>query len=163
MSQCRPTCKWDLPRTRSRAGWAVTPRAVALVGRPDVLIDLREKSERDRHGSIPGALTRPIRFRRKYRRRRHALRAGGHDRRACCSTAPSASARRWRCRTRRMPASTRVPHPWRYRRLEKAGGKLALKPGRLNARHPGGGGGRVPVSWEVRLVPFVDLRRTAGV
>ena len=42
-------------------GWAVTAEAaVALLGRPDVaLIDLRERGERARHGSIPGALHAP--------------------------------------------------------------------------------------------------------
>jgi len=42
-------------------GWAVTAeQALALVGRPDVaLIDLREQSERERHGVIPGAIHLP--------------------------------------------------------------------------------------------------------
>ena len=42
-------------------GWATTPgQAIELVGRPDVvLIDLREASERDRHGAIPGSLHIP--------------------------------------------------------------------------------------------------------
>src|ERR1700736_1839057 len=45
----------------ARRGWAVTAgQALALVGQPDVvLIDLRERSERDRHGTIPGALHVP--------------------------------------------------------------------------------------------------------
>ena len=45
----------------ARKGWAVTAaEAVALCGRPDVaIVDLREKSERDKHGSIPGALHAP--------------------------------------------------------------------------------------------------------
>ncbi|HWS95879.1 MAG TPA: MBL fold metallo-hydrolase [Candidatus Methylomirabilis sp.] len=45
----------------ARKGWAVrAAEAVMLRGRPDVaIIDLREKSERDRHGSIPGALHAP--------------------------------------------------------------------------------------------------------
>ena len=39
-------------------GWAVTAtQALALVGKPDIaLIDLRERSERERHGTIPGSL-----------------------------------------------------------------------------------------------------------
>jgi len=39
-------------------GWAVSAaEAIALRGRPDVaMIDLREQSERDRHGVIPGSL-----------------------------------------------------------------------------------------------------------
>ncbi len=42
-------------------GWAVSAeQALALVGRPDVaLIDLREQSERERHGVIPGAIHLP--------------------------------------------------------------------------------------------------------
>jgi glyoxylase-like metal-dependent hydrolase (beta-lactamase superfamily II)/rhodanese-related sulfurtransferase len=45
----------------ARKGWAVfAAEAVALLGSPDVVIvDLREKSERERHGSIPGALHAP--------------------------------------------------------------------------------------------------------
>jgi sulfur dioxygenase len=34
--------------------------AIKLVGRPDVtLVDLREKSEREKHGVIPGSLHAP--------------------------------------------------------------------------------------------------------
>src|SRR5262247_109590 len=42
-------------------GWAVTASAaLALLGKPDVaLIDLRERSERERHGAIPGSLHVP--------------------------------------------------------------------------------------------------------
>ena len=42
-------------------GWAVTAEAaIGLVGQPDVaLIDLRERSERAKHGSIPGAVHAP--------------------------------------------------------------------------------------------------------
>jgi rhodanese-related sulfurtransferase len=45
----------------ARKGWAVSARdAVALRGRPDIaIVDLREKSERERHGMIPGALHAP--------------------------------------------------------------------------------------------------------
>ncbi len=45
----------------ARRGWAVDAAAAqALLGRPDVaLIDLRERSERERHGCIPGALHAP--------------------------------------------------------------------------------------------------------
>jgi glyoxylase-like metal-dependent hydrolase (beta-lactamase superfamily II)/rhodanese-related sulfurtransferase len=45
----------------ARRGWAVTAaQALGIVGRPDVaLIDLRERSERERHGTIPGALHVP--------------------------------------------------------------------------------------------------------
>jgi len=42
-------------------GWAVNAHvAIGLVGRPDVaLIDLRERTERAKHGSIPGAVHAP--------------------------------------------------------------------------------------------------------
>jgi len=45
----------------ARRGWAVTAQqALALAGKPDItLIDLRERSERERHGIIPGALHVP--------------------------------------------------------------------------------------------------------
>ena len=45
----------------ARRGWAVTAERVqALVGTSNVvLIDLRERSERERHGSIPGAIHVP--------------------------------------------------------------------------------------------------------
>ena len=44
-----------------RKGWALTPaQAIALRGRPDIaIVDLREKSEREKHGVIPGALHAP--------------------------------------------------------------------------------------------------------
>ena len=45
----------------ARRGWAISARAAAaLIGQPGVaLIDLRERSERDKHGTIPGALHAP--------------------------------------------------------------------------------------------------------
>jgi rhodanese-related sulfurtransferase len=45
----------------ARRGWAVSAaEAAALIGRRDVaLVDLRERSERDKHGAIPGALHAP--------------------------------------------------------------------------------------------------------
>jgi sulfur dioxygenase len=45
----------------ARRGWAVAAEhALGLVGKPDVaLIDLRERSERERHGTIPGSLHVP--------------------------------------------------------------------------------------------------------
>lgn len=54
-------------------GWAVSAeQALALVGRPDVaLIDLREQSERERHGVIPGAIHLP------YARLQENIMAGG--------------------------------------------------------------------------------------
>ncbi len=45
----------------ARKGWAVTAdEALPLLGRHDVaFVDLREKTERERHGAIPGALHAP--------------------------------------------------------------------------------------------------------
>ena len=45
----------------ARKGWALSAaEAMALRGRPDVaLVDLREKSEREKHGVIPGSLHAP--------------------------------------------------------------------------------------------------------
>jgi sulfur dioxygenase len=45
----------------ARKGWAVTPaQAMGLVGKTDVaLIDLRERSEREKHGVIPDSLHAP--------------------------------------------------------------------------------------------------------
>src|SRR5512145_2354312 len=45
----------------ARKGWAVTPaQARSLVGRPDVaLVDLRERGEREKHGTISGSLHAP--------------------------------------------------------------------------------------------------------
>jgi sulfur dioxygenase len=45
----------------ARKGWALSAAdAIALCGRPEVaLVDLREKSEREKHGVIPGALHAP--------------------------------------------------------------------------------------------------------
>jgi sulfur dioxygenase len=45
----------------ARRGWAVSAaQALALIGKPDVaLIDLRERTERERHGTIPGSLHVP--------------------------------------------------------------------------------------------------------
>jgi len=42
----------------ARRGWALDAKnAIAMVGRPDIaFVDLRETSEREKHGSIPGAL-----------------------------------------------------------------------------------------------------------
>jgi sulfur dioxygenase len=50
-----------LQRTIAERGWAIdASQAQALLGRDDVvLVDLRERGERQRHGSIPGALHAP--------------------------------------------------------------------------------------------------------
>jgi sulfur dioxygenase len=45
----------------ARQGWALSAAdAIALRGRPDIaIVDLREKSEREKHGVIPGSLHAP--------------------------------------------------------------------------------------------------------
>jgi sulfur dioxygenase len=45
----------------AKKGWALSAaEAMALRGRPDVaIVDLREKSEREKHGVIPGSLHAP--------------------------------------------------------------------------------------------------------
>jgi sulfur dioxygenase len=45
----------------ARRGWALNAcEALALIGRPDVtMIDLRERTEREKHGTIPGSLHAP--------------------------------------------------------------------------------------------------------
>jgi len=57
----------------ARRGWATTAQqAMRLVGQPDVaLIDLRERSERERYGTIPGSLHVP------YPSLRENINAGG--------------------------------------------------------------------------------------
>jgi rhodanese-related sulfurtransferase len=57
----------------AQRGWATTAaEAHALIGQPDVvLIDLRERAERERHGSIPGSLHVP------YPSLEESTRAGG--------------------------------------------------------------------------------------
>ena len=90
------------------------------------LIDLRERAERERHGTIPGSLHVP------YPSLQENISAGGMlhelaqiDRQAaCCSTAPSASARRWRCRRRRMPG---CPPPVTSRAASRPGRRPAAR------------------------------------
>jgi rhodanese-related sulfurtransferase len=57
----------------ARKGWAVSAaEAMALCGRPEIaLVDLRERHERERHGTIPGSLHAP------YPELTVSLRAGG--------------------------------------------------------------------------------------
>ncbi|MGH6814437.1 MAG: MBL fold metallo-hydrolase, partial [Hyphomicrobiaceae bacterium] len=45
----------------ARRGWTLTPQqALELIGKPNIaLVDLRERSERTKHGEIPGALHAP--------------------------------------------------------------------------------------------------------
>ena len=106
----------------ARRGWAVSAaQALALVGKPDVaLIDLRERNERERHGTIPGSLHVPYpSLQENIGAAACCMSSPGPPTSGCCSTAPSASARRWRCRPRRTRGSPRLPHPGRHRRLEE--------------------------------------------
>ena len=91
----------------ARKGWALTAAdVIALRSKPDLaLIDLREKSERERHGVIPGSLHLP------YPQLPAEIGPGGilhdwlpHPVSGSCSIAPLASGRPWRCRRRRTPA-----------------------------------------------------------
>ncbi len=150
----------------ARRGWAVTAaaRRWRCVGRPDVaLIDLREQSERDKHGSIPGALHAP------YPDLQDNIGAGGmlHELAAatgkrlvfyCAFGERSAMA----VQAAQDAGLDRLPHRGRDRGVAEGGREAGALTGMMHGCHPGGGGGRVPVSWEVRLVPKVDLRRTAG-
>jgi hypothetical protein len=92
----------------ARKGWAVkATEALALRSRPDVaLVDLREKNEREKHGSIPGALHAP------YTDLQENIGPGGMLQELAattgnvsCSIALSASAPPWRYRPPKMPAS----------------------------------------------------------
>ena len=66
----------------ARKGWAVTPvQAMGLVGLADVaLVDLRERSERDKHGMIPSSLHAP------YANLQENIRKGGMLHELACST-----------------------------------------------------------------------------
>jgi glyoxylase-like metal-dependent hydrolase (beta-lactamase superfamily II)/rhodanese-related sulfurtransferase len=57
----------------ARRGWTLSAgEALALLGKPDIaLIDLRERSERERHGTIPGSLHVP------YPTLQESIRSGG--------------------------------------------------------------------------------------
>ena len=107
----------------ARRGWAVTAaQALGLLGKPDVaLIDLRERTERERHGIIPGSLHVP------YPSLQENIGAGGmlHElarvdqqaavvllrlRRALGDGGAGRAGRR---------ACQRLPHPGRHRRLEE--------------------------------------------
>ena len=57
-------------------------RRSRLLGQPDVaLVDLRERSEREKHGTIPGSLHAPYPdLQREHAARRHAARARRRDR-----------------------------------------------------------------------------------
>src|SRR5256884_2100784 len=57
----------------ARRGWTLSAaEALALLGKPEIaLVDLRERSERDRHGTIPGSLHVP------YPTLQESIRSGG--------------------------------------------------------------------------------------
>ena len=92
----------------ARRGWAVTAEhARAMVGSRDiVLIDLRERTEREKHGVIPGPCMRRIRTCRRTSRRAACCTSWpARQTSGWCSIVPSASGPRWPCRRRRMPGS----------------------------------------------------------
>ena len=108
----------------AQKGWAVLAAdAMSCWAEPDVvLVDLREKSERERHGAIPGALHEPYpKLRDNLGSRRTAQGARG-ERGGSSSIAPMANARPWRFRPRRRRASRRP-----------ATSRAASPPGRLRA------------------------------
>ena len=97
----------------ARLGGDGAPTRSRSSGRTDVaLIDLREAAEREKHGVIPGSLHAPYPDLQEHMwPGRHACTSlPPRPASACCSTAPSASARRWRCRPRRMPGSHSACH-----------------------------------------------------
>ena len=92
----------------ARRGWAVDARRTRWrwsVSRDVTLIDLRERTERERHGVIPGSLHVPYpSLQENIGRAACCTSSPVAPASGCCSTARSASARRWRCRRRRTPA-----------------------------------------------------------
>jgi hypothetical protein len=99
----------------AKQGLSLTAReAIESLGRPDILlVDLRENSERAKHGMLPGALHAP--YPRSAKACGPAACCARSQRRpagASCSSAPSASARRWRLpppRTRALPTPPTSP------------------------------------------------------
>src|ERR1700732_104543 len=123
----------------ARKGWAVSAaEAVALRGRPDVaVVDLREKSERERHGTIPGSLHGPVPDLPQHIKgggMRHAARVGRGDRQADCVLLRlrRALGDGGTSRAGRRPQD-RLPHSGRHRCLEEgqwAAGAVAYGFGR---------------------------------
>ena len=119
----------------ARRGWAVSAaQALGLIGKPDVaLIDLRERTERERHGTIPGSLHVPYpSLQENIGVGRHAARAGELDQQAAAvllrlrRALGDGGAGRAGCRP-----GQRLPHPGRHRRLEegrRAAGAIACEP-----------------------------------
>ena len=92
----------------ARRGWALSAAdAVAIEGNPDIaIVDLREEGERERHGVIPGSLHAPYSTCRSMSARAACCTSSRPlPASASCFTVPSASARRWRYRRPRTPAS----------------------------------------------------------
>ena len=100
----------------AKQGLALSARdAIESLGRPDILlVDLRENSERLKHGTISGALHAPYpRSAKTCSPAACCAKSLPRPAAAWCSSAPSASARRWRLLPRRMRA---LPTP----RISKA-------------------------------------------
>ena len=120
-----------------RAGPCRRAEAMALFGRPDiVLVDLREKSEREKHGTIPGSLHAP------YPDLQENISAGGmlHELATatgkrivfyCAFGERSAMA----VQAAQDAGLARLPYRGRHRRLEE-GGRAARALARLGAGKP---------------------------
>ena len=142
----------------AQRGWAVSAAdAIKLVGRPDVaLIDLREKSEREKHGVIPGSLHAP------YPDLQDNIRPGGmlHELAAATGkriavllrlrrTLGDGGAGRAGFRHRR-----RLPYPRRHRRLEEGRRRAgALAQGARRRRVGKGTGQRSALTKNADRVP----------
>ena len=104
------------------AGRSAREQALGLIGKPDVaLIDLRERTERERHGIIPGSLHVPYpSLAGKHQRRRHAARARQVDQQAhpVLLRVRRALGDGGAGRAGRRPGLG-LPYPGRHRRLEE--------------------------------------------
>ena len=121
----------------ARKGWALSAaEAMALRGRTDVVIvDLREKSERERHGDHPRlaacAVSGPAG---EHRRRRHAARIGGVDRQANCfllcvrRALGHGGAGGARCRAHRPRVTSRAASTPGKRRTDRSRGNSVFDP-----------------------------------
>jgi hypothetical protein len=105
----------------AQKGWAVQAvDAMKLIGRQDVaLIDLREKAERERHGTIPGALHEP------YPKLKDNLAGGGLLRALGANRRVVFFLRLWRAFGHGRPGGARgrhhvrPPYPGRHRGVER--------------------------------------------
>ena len=109
----------------ARRGWAVTAEAArGLIGTHGVaLIDLRERSERERHGTIAGAVQVPYpSLRTIFAPAGCSTNSPNPPARRCCSFVPMGSVPPWRCRPPSTPDWS-APATW------PAGSKPGRRPG----------------------------------